>query len=89
MVTPMKVLGNALSVLALLGVATFFVLDWHYQRVLPRSPEPSTGHTIAKDIHGAVVYMSSREVLLSNGSFFGGIFLGVVGGFVLRREKGR
>lgn len=87
MLNRMKTLGNTLFYVALVGLVTSVVLSTYYGRVLPRSPDPSTGHTAAKNIHGTVVYMSAQEALLSDGSFYGSLLLGVVGGLIIRREK--
>lgn len=87
MANRVKILGNTLFYIALVGLVASLVLNTYYGRVLPRSPDSSTGHTAAKNIHGTVVYMSHQEAMLSDGSFYGSLLLGVVGGLIIRREK--
>lgn len=72
--------------LTALCCAGFVVTEWYLQSALPRVPDPATGHVILRNNHGAYVYYSERELLLSKGLFYAGFAFAIAGGLISRRE---
>ena len=65
----------------------FVVAEWYFQRTLPRLPDAASGHVLLRNNHGAYVYYSQGEVMLSQGLFYAAFVFAIAGGLPSRRNS--
>jgi hypothetical protein len=85
----MKLLASIRIIMMVISGCGFFSMERYYQQSLPRTPDQTTGHVIPKNNHGVIVYYSQRELLVTNGLFFGGAAFGLIGGLLWRKQERR
>lgn len=85
----MKLVASILIAMMVISGCGFFSMEQYYQQALPRAPDEKSGHVIPKNNHGVTVYYSQRELLITNGLFFGGAAFGLIGGLLWRKQERR
>ena len=85
---------NLSILLILVALGTLFggsaYLERLYATRRPSSPDIASGYVHEHHIRGgAVVFISKRDDLARSATIYGGLLLGVFGGFMLERSKRR
>jgi hypothetical protein len=61
--------------------------DYHDAQTLPRAPDVRTGHVLAENIHGTVIYRTNDELWISRGLYAGMFGIALTGGLVQVRAR--
>ena len=57
----MRRVGITIAFVGLAGILWTSSIWYHYQRTLPRRPDPVAGHVYPLNVHGIVVYQTRDE----------------------------